>query len=119
MSQVQMREALVIARAGLVWYQEKYPETFSECDNEALEQIDAALASPQSHQTEIQAVRLLLLKLEIERICDDVKYAKDAKIAIQKLDFSKAASQAHQEPRAWLVRESSKRTGLISNEISC
>jgi hypothetical protein len=39
----QMREALVIARAGLVWYQENYPETFSECDNEALEQIDAKI----------------------------------------------------------------------------
>ena len=39
-----------------------------------------------------QAANLLLLKLEIEQICDDVKYAKDAKIAIQKLDFSKATA---------------------------
>jgi len=45
----KLREALVIARAGLVWYQENYRETFSECDYEALEQIDAALASQQDH----------------------------------------------------------------------
>ena len=48
----QLREALVIARAGLVWYQENYPETFSECDNEALEQIDAALASQAQQESQ-------------------------------------------------------------------
>lgn len=36
-----------------------------------------------------EASMLLLLKLEIEHICDEFKYAKDAKIAIQKFDISK------------------------------
>lgn len=44
MSTDKMREALVMARAGLVRYQENCPQTFSECDNEAVEQIDAALS---------------------------------------------------------------------------
>lgn len=56
-----------------------------------------ANVNEQSQAQQSQAARLLLLKLEIEHICDDVKYAKDAKLAIQKLDFSKAASQAQQD----------------------
>lgn len=44
MSTDKMREALVMARAGLVSYQENCPQTFSECDSEALDQIDAALS---------------------------------------------------------------------------
>lgn len=60
----QLREALVIARAGLVWYQENYPETFSECDNEALEQIDAALASQAQQDKEANSNRLTDAQIE-------------------------------------------------------
>lgn len=66
-----------------------------EAQIKQLEQELAAAIASQAQQS--QAARLLLLKLEIEHICDDVKYAKDAKLAIQKLDFSKAASQAQQD----------------------
>ena len=52
MSTDKMREALVMARAGLIWYHENYPQTFSECDNEALEQIDAALSQSEPAQND-------------------------------------------------------------------
>ena len=44
MSNEKMREALVAARAGLVWYIESYPQAANGCDDEMLEQIDSALA---------------------------------------------------------------------------
>lgn len=60
---------------------------------------NACLAS--QAQQESQAANLLLLKLEIESICDAFKYAEDAKCQIQELDVSKflslpPASQAQQ-----------------------
>ena len=43
MSNDKMRDALVAARAGLVWYIESYPQAANGCDDEMLGQIDAAL----------------------------------------------------------------------------
>ena len=38
-----LREALEVAKNGLGWWQESCPELVTECDHEAMAQIDAAL----------------------------------------------------------------------------
>ena len=77
--------------------QPKEPEKCVQCgvrvdNSHCLGDIWNCSAMQSQAQRKNQAANLLLLKLEIESICDDFKYAKDAKLAIQKLDFSKAVS---------------------------
>lgn len=38
-----LREALEMARNGLAWYRDSFPQVESGCDDEAQAQIDAAL----------------------------------------------------------------------------
>jgi len=40
----KLADALRIARNGLQWYQDRYPESTNGCDDEAMAQIDATLA---------------------------------------------------------------------------
>lgn len=40
----ELLEALKSAKTGLEWYQDAHPESASECDNEAIQEIDAAIA---------------------------------------------------------------------------
>lgn len=43
-----LRDALEMAKTGLLWYQDRYPEIVDGSDDEAMTQIDAALAQPQA-----------------------------------------------------------------------
>lgn len=44
----ELLEALKSAKNGLEWYQDAHPESASECDNEAMQEIDAAIARAES-----------------------------------------------------------------------
>ncbi len=44
----RLRLALEQARNGLQWYQDRYPEAVDGSDDEAMTEIDAALAGPES-----------------------------------------------------------------------
>jgi alpha-beta hydrolase superfamily lysophospholipase len=41
--QGELREALEVAKTGLEWYHDTYPESVNECDYEAMRQINKAL----------------------------------------------------------------------------
>lgn len=40
----ELLEALEIAKNGLMWFREQYPDEVNECDHEAMQQIEAAIA---------------------------------------------------------------------------
>ena len=44
----ELLEALKSAKTWLEWYQDAHPESASECDNEAMQEIDAAIARAES-----------------------------------------------------------------------
>jgi len=44
----ELLEALKSAKNGLEWYQDTYPESASKCDNEEMQEIDAAIARAES-----------------------------------------------------------------------
>lgn len=44
----ELLDALKSAKNGLEWYQDAHPELASECDNEAMQEIDAAIARAES-----------------------------------------------------------------------
>ena len=44
----ELLEALKSAKTGLEWYQDAHPESACECDNEAMQEIDAAIARAES-----------------------------------------------------------------------
>ena len=77
--------------------QPKEPEKCVQCgvrvdNSHCLGDIWNCSAMQSQAQQESQAANLLLLKLEIESICDAFKYAEDAKCKIQELDVSKFLS---------------------------
>lgn len=43
----RMKAALETARNGLLWYQDTYPDATDGCDDEAMAEIDAAIAQTQ------------------------------------------------------------------------
>lgn len=45
----ELRAALEVARNGLAWYQDRYPEAVDSSDDETMCQIDAALEICNAH----------------------------------------------------------------------
>ena len=104
MSNDKMREALLMARSGLVWYIESYPQTTNGSDDEALEQIDAALS--QVDPVVSQPVAWLIWGREYCDVIGDVKPALEIAIEGEDRGDEKAfpvfslpvqASQDHDE----------------------
>lgn len=46
----QLLDCLEVAFHGLSWYHENYPESVEECDHEALQQIEAAIAAAEAEK---------------------------------------------------------------------